>query len=122
MDFFIGHPSRVLFVAVFFVLVALLSGKRADGIWGKATLPCYGAALVWMAYALWEYLVSREGADIRVDLLIIYPILIIVSVLAPILSFRLARRTQASKNNLPPELFTPVRSSLIHLFHIDSRR
>ena len=92
MDFFIGHPLRVVVVAAFFLIVGLLSGKRADGVWGRAALPCYIVTLIWMAYAVWEYLVSRDGADIRVDLLIIYPILIVVSVLAPIISFRRARR------------------------------
>lgn len=96
MDMLVEHPGRILIVAAFYVFAGLLSGKRGDGVWGRAARPCYFVALLWAALAIWEYIVTREGANSRVDLMILYPLLLVVSVVAPILSFRRARATNSS--------------------------
>ena len=50
------------------------------------------AAIVWLAYPLWEFALQIPAPDvnIRVDLLLIYPILLITGVLG--LAFGLASR------------------------------
>jgi|GEM_PF-1508007 len=65
-------------------------------VWGwrrRRSWPLLLAAVLWIGYALWEAGVQwfTPEADIRVDLLVIYPLLAIVTVLA-LLSLRRARR------------------------------
>lgn len=39
------------------------------------------SAVFWMLYAVWEYRCQQEGANIRVDLLVIYPFLAMITLL-----------------------------------------
>ena len=57
-------------------------------------------ALIWALYALYEYSILRRWTcrgecDIRVDLLLIYPVLAVLSVAAGIVTTRAALRRQA---------------------------
>ena len=52
-----------------------------------------GAAIVWLIYALYEYAMRRRWlctgeCDIRVDLLLLYPLLVFVSIVAGIVAVR----------------------------------
>lgn len=89
MDFLVGHPGRIVVIAILFILAGFVFG-RGVGAWSRGARPCYFAALLWSVYAVWEYVVTREGADIRVDLLLIYPVLLIVSLVTLIMSLRRA--------------------------------
>jgi hypothetical protein len=60
------------------------------------------AALIWLAYAIYEYAMHRRWlctgeCDIRVDLLLLYPVLLLVSVVASVAAARavIRRRTAA---------------------------
>lgn len=78
---FVGRPLSALAVAVlmFAAGTALRAGRRA-----KAARWWLIAGGCWLAYAAWEYLVVTRTpeANIRVDLLLIYPILAAVSLWA----------------------------------------
>ena len=81
--FFVGKPLNIMFVSAVLLL----------GVWGLRATP-FGlrrrggllliAGLAWLAYALWEWIVLRmtPEADIRVDLLIIWPVLGVLTVWA----------------------------------------
>ncbi|BBY50440.1 hypothetical protein MARA_39080 [Mycolicibacterium arabiense] len=52
------------------------------------------AAVLWVAYAGWEIAVSEDRADanVRIDLLVIYPVLAVLTVLAVWSGWRATRR------------------------------
>ena len=75
---FVGHPLRILALAGAYAVVwAVLrrgpAGRRANAM-AAPTLCC-------AAFALWEWVVLTRtpGADIRVDLLLIWPTLLLLS-------------------------------------------
>lgn len=72
MTLFIDHPALALIPVC--VLVALWTRSRS-----RVTLT---AAALWAAYFGWEIFVSedRPDANIRIDLLAIYPLLLVVTV------------------------------------------
>ena len=84
MDFlaklFVGKPLAILVVAVLIVVA------HAFLRWGAKGRPASNALLVaaagWVLYAAWEWLVTvrTPEADIRVDLLLIRPVLGLLSI------------------------------------------
>ena len=84
MDFlaslFVGKPQNILMVAIFFLLGYII----LKFITKSAFLhphPLLILFVVWGAYALWELLIQIKtpDANIRVDLMLIWPILGILS-------------------------------------------
>jgi hypothetical protein len=77
----VGKPLNILFVSA--VLLLGVWGLRATpfGI-GRRGGPLLIAGLAWLLYAAWEWLVLRvtPEADMRVDLLIIWPVLGVLTV------------------------------------------
>ena len=87
--FFVQQPLHILAVAlVHFVLwAAVRFGKiRAVRPGNAIRVP----ALAWLAYAAWEWLVLIETpeANIRVDLMVIWPLLLILTIWAMVRAFR----------------------------------
>ena len=79
---FIPHPWVAFIPALVFGLLYLTSKRRAIVI----------ASAAWAVYACYEYGMYRRWlcggeCNIRVDLLLVYPVLILVSVLALVLPF-----------------------------------
>ena len=71
----IWHPERIAAVAgVLFILYLVLRSLRRF-----RALPMLISAGVWAVYAPWEWYCKVKGYDIRVDLLLICPALIIVT-------------------------------------------
>ena len=68
----INYPWLALIAALLFAGLYLISRSRTVLV----------AALLWAAYAVWEYAVSedRPDANIRIDLLAIYPVLVVMTV------------------------------------------
>ncbi len=90
---FVGHPLRAAAVAgVLLLLYALMQlrgvGPRPPSRWLLA------AAVAWLAYAAWEWsiLVYTPEANIRVDLILIYPALAAITLWA---LYRLVRKPGA---------------------------
>lgn len=94
---FIGKPLRIAAVAA--VLLLLHAALRR---WGAATGPAsrwpLAAAVAWLAYAAWEWmvLVRTPEANIRVDLLVIYPALAAITLWALLRAIRQASAVRTS--------------------------
>lgn len=81
MAVFVGRPAAALAVALGFGVLWFanrLAGSRNR--WRPWLLGV--PAILWIGYALWEHEMTRERANIRVDLLIVYPLLAGVTALA----------------------------------------
>ena len=71
---FVAHPGRIAAVAILFGVLFLVLGWRQH----RWSWPLLWAAGAWATFALWEWSiwVQQEEANIRVDLLLIYPLLL----------------------------------------------
>lgn len=75
---FVAHPERIAIVAtVFLVMFLVLGFTRRFWPW-----PLLWGCGVWTVYAIWEWLILVQGADIRVDLILVYPMLLGVTIWA----------------------------------------
>ena len=76
LGIFIEFPLAALVIAALF----------AAGWWTRGTRPMMLAAICWAAYSAYEYKMQTDWCtgecNIRVDLLLFYPILLLVSALA----------------------------------------
>ncbi len=95
LSMFVGRPWAIAAIA------AMLTVAYASGRWGarqpaRRTGGLLVAACCWGAFAAWEALVQwrTPEADIRVDLLVIWPIVAAVTVLA---AWRALRRQPRSE-------------------------
>ncbi len=84
-----------IFIAYPLAALALFGAFAALATWRRRLLPAV-TALVWAAYAWYEYLMHTRvlcsgECNIRVDLLLIYPILLVLSVWALVSAFRRTR-------------------------------
>ena len=87
--FFVQQPLHILAVAVVhFVFWALLRFGRIPAL--RHADAILVPAFAWLAYAAWEWLVliKTPEANIRVDLMVIWPLLVIVTIWAWIRAFR----------------------------------
>lgn len=87
--FFVQQPLHILAVAlVHLVLWAAVLGGRFPAVRHPHVLLV--PALVWLAYAAWEWLVlvKTPEANIRVDLMVIWPLLVILTIYAVVRMFR----------------------------------
>jgi hypothetical protein len=90
MSLLIESPWLALSPACLFLVLYLVAGRKV----------VLAAALIWLAYAIYEYAMYRRWlctgeCDIRVDLLLLYPGLILVSIIAGVSAIRaiMQRRT-----------------------------
>lgn len=77
---FVGQSLRAAAVAVVFLIGFLALRARASG-GSRNARALLVAAASWLIYAAWEWLVQvrTPEANIRVDLLVIWPVLAILS-------------------------------------------
>ncbi len=89
---FVGQPLHILLVALPFA--ALAWWPRKPGAAVRSNTAMAWAAGAWLAYAGWEALVQwrTPEADLRVDLLLIWPLLVLLSGWALIRWVWLSRR------------------------------
>jgi hypothetical protein len=82
---FVGKPLHILTVALFLLAAALAVRYSTWGA-GRATGLLLIASGAWALYAAWEWLViwRTPEADIRVDLLLLWPVLAILTAWAVI--------------------------------------
>ena len=87
----VGRPFIILAVAVLFFAAFFLLGRSAFGV-ARQPRALLVPAVFWTFYAAWEWLVmiKTPEANIRVDLLVIWPVLLIVSIWFAIRAFRRA--------------------------------
>ena len=76
-DFFVGQPLRSYGVAL--VMVLLLIAGAAITRQRKALFhgPTLGVAVAWVIYGVNEYYARESGSNIRVDLLVFWPAIVI---------------------------------------------
>ena len=89
---FIAHPERIIAVATaLLVMSGVLGWARGRWSW-----PPLWAAGLWAAFAAWEglILVQTSEANIRVDLLLIYPVLLFTTLWALWSGLRSRRSTE----------------------------
>ena len=84
---FVAKPLNILAVAIVFLAGYLALRSTAEARHHRALLI---AAIAWGFYAAWELLVKIKTpeANIRVDLLVIWPVLAILSVWGLFRAFR----------------------------------
>ena len=86
---FVGKPLNILIVAAVFLLMYLI----VRFVMSSASLhsnPLLVISITWGGYAVWEWLVITQTpeANIRVDLLVIWPVLAVLTVWQTIRVFR----------------------------------
>ena len=72
----VAQPARIAAVAAVLALLHAVLRRRAARR-GHRAPPWHVAALAWALYAAWEWWVNHKtpDADLRVDLLVIWPVL-----------------------------------------------
>jgi hypothetical protein len=88
LDFFIENPNPAYVIGIFFALL-VFSGRLFRGV---KTWPFGLPACLWMLYGFWEFKLIGKGPNIRVDLLLIYPLLIVAMFGAGVLSVYYSRK------------------------------
>ena len=87
--FFVAKPQNILMVGtIFFIIYFILQFiVKANRLHPR---PLLILSIVWGMYAIWELLVQVETpeANIRIDLLIIWPLLAILSIWKLVRVFR----------------------------------
>ncbi len=86
---FVGKPQNILAVAIVFLAGYLALRFTALGF-SRHPRPLLIASIAWGVYAAWEWLVQIKTpeANIRVDLLVMWPVLAIHSAWALFRAFR----------------------------------
>jgi hypothetical protein len=90
LGYLMFHPSLVERPDLIFMLAGGFAAVAALALLGRIrrtpialrSWPCFAAALLWALYAIWEAALQGKGYNIRVDLLLIHPLLTLVSLLA----------------------------------------
>jgi hypothetical protein len=78
---FVGKPVSILAVSVVFFSIYLLQRRLGFGS-DRHPRSFLVVAVAWAIYAAWEWLVLTRSpeANIRVDLIVIWPVLLVVSI------------------------------------------
>jgi hypothetical protein len=86
---FVGRPINILAVALVLLAGHLLLRLTSLGV-GRHPRPLLFAAAAWALYAAWEWLVKvrTPEANIRVDLLLLWPVLAMASLVAIVRALR----------------------------------
>jgi hypothetical protein len=91
---FVEHPERSALIAgIFFVLWLLLRNRGASGNpWRDRGLLI--SATAWSLYAIYEFVVNwvTPEADMRIDMLVIVPILLVATIVGIVLAVPWPRR------------------------------
>ncbi len=73
---FVAHPERIAVVAALWIAATvLLTFLRKKFVWLPAV-----AGIAWASFAAWERYCTAQGYNIRVDLFLIYPVLVVITV------------------------------------------
>ncbi len=85
---FVSHPERSLFMAAGFAILCVALIVRSGKIVAGNHLLLMMATALWIAYSLWECRALQAGWNIRVDLLLLWPPVFVVSMVAAWLGIR----------------------------------
>lgn len=86
---FVGKPVNILIVAMVFLAGYLMLRLSHIGL-GRRPNALLIAFSAWLLYAAWEWLIliKTPNANIRIDLMVIWPLLLIISLLSLYRVFR----------------------------------
>lgn len=84
---FIAYPLAAFLVAAVFAALCVVKRRMLPGV----------VATIWAAYGYYEYLMQTRvlctgECNIRIDLLLIYPLLLLISVWAAVSSLKRTRK------------------------------
>lgn len=85
---FVWHPERIVAVSCAFFVIHFVLRLLHHKFSSVRDWPVLVPAIIWALFAIWEWYCKEQQYNIRVDLLLIYPVLIIVSIGGLLLSFR----------------------------------
>jgi hypothetical protein len=88
----ITNPTLLLLIGLLFFVAYLLLRKRAgDNLRPRALL---WPGVAWVLWAIWEFGIARVSpeANIRVDLLLIIPVVLVVTILGIVRLFWIRQR------------------------------
>ena len=85
---FVWHPERIVVVSCAFFVTYFALRLLRHKFSSVRDWPVLIPAIIWGLFAVWEWYCKVQRYNIRVDLLLIYPILITVSITGLFLSFR----------------------------------
>jgi hypothetical protein len=80
MEWFFWRPERILVVSLAFFLGYLVIHTFRYKWSSVRSWPLLIPAIAWILFAIWERHCTIKESNIRVDLLLIYPVLIVVSI------------------------------------------
>jgi hypothetical protein len=86
MSVFVWNPWLAVVVGMLIGAITYLTTKEFT----KKTImmrSLYLPAVLWLIYAAWEFYARMQGANIRIDLLVIYPLLVTVTTIGFVLWF-----------------------------------
>lgn len=85
----VGKPLNILIVAAVFLVAHIVLRRRPPGAVRKPQCLLV-PAVAWGAYAVWEFLVVTFSpeANIRIDLLALWPVLLIITIWFSFRAFR----------------------------------
>lgn len=86
MSVFVWNPWLAMVVGVIIGGIAYLTTKEFTKK-TKMMRSLYLPAVLWLIYAAWEFYARMQGANIRIDLLVIYPLLVTVTIIGFVLWF-----------------------------------
>ncbi len=86
---FVGKPLNIFFVSFGVLLLSALS-LRMESLGAAASKAWLISGLAWLLYGLWETLVKIKTpeANIRVDLMLIWPVLLLLLLWSVYRSFK----------------------------------
>ena len=99
-EFIFGKPpieieheffGKMFFMGMLIGAIAYLTTKESTKN-TKMMRSLYLPAVLWLIYAAWEFYARMQGANIRIDLLVIYPLLVTVTTIGFVLWFIGMRR------------------------------
>ena len=91
MSVFVWNPWLAVVVGMLIGAITYLTTKEFT----KKTImmrSLYLPAVLWLIYAAWEFYARMQGANIRIDLLVIYPLLVAITTIGFVLWFIGIRR------------------------------
>lgn len=91
MSVFVWKPWLAVVVGLLIGAIAYLTTKEFTKK-TKMMRSLYLPAVLWLIYAAWEFYARMQGANIRIDLLVIYPLLVTVTTIGFVLWFIGMRR------------------------------
>ncbi|MCK4914233.1 MAG: hypothetical protein KAI59_06630 [Planctomycetes bacterium] len=80
MEWFFWKPERIFAVSFAFFLGYLVIRLFNRKLSSAKSWPLLIPAIAWILFGIWEWFCTVKEYNIRVDLLLIYPILIAISV------------------------------------------